>query len=305
MNILKKILLIEIFVSSIFATDIPRVIDYQGKLTDSIGVALNSVVSIVFRIYNADSAGSPLWEEEHPNVQVIKGLFDVQLGVTNPLNLPFDTTYYLELEVEGEVLAPRISFRTIPYAFRSIYTDTAEYAYHIIDSIATGSGNYIWNQDTVAQSASFRISGTANAGTLNVDNIRGQGYLAIEYSGSAIQVNSSSFITLFSTTYNAAGSGSAVNVSFTGTFDDRANKSGAGMEIQIVRDPGASESVLTSQMKVMASTKFYSDEVVTLNAMDFPSAGMHTYAVRARMLYEPLDAGRFVKGNMKILEIKE
>lgn len=105
---------------------LPRVMNYQGKLTATGGVVVNDAVTMVFRIFSAESGGLPLWTEGRPAVPVVGGLFDVRLGTIVPLDLPFDTSYWLE--VEGEELAPRIPLQTVPYAFRAIYSDTAAYA---------------------------------------------------------------------------------------------------------------------------------------------------------------------------------
>lgn len=397
-------LLIMIFISALLASDIPRVINYQAKLTDSSGIALNDTVTMIFRIYNAPTGGVLLWMEAHPNVPIVKGLFDEKLGETTPINLPFDRQYYIELEVNMETLMPRTPLLTVPYAFRALYTDTAEYSiysdtaiyalsadttnyafyaesasiaavdwdtlqyYAMLDTLSyyapvetlsyyaplgtltaysdtshthalsdlsdvdtaglttgyvlkwngiawvpavdnTGGtvaeSTFIWNQDTTAQPANLRITGTATVGTLSTEDIRGQGYVSMEYSGSPISVDDSTFIVLFSSSYGAAGSGSGIMITFTGTFDDRANKKGAGMEIQLVRDPGAGETILTSQREIIADHQAYGDRSITLTAMDFPPAGTHTYAVRAKVLYQPLDAGRFVKGNIQIVEVKQ
>jgi len=199
----------------------------------------------------------------------------------------------------ARVAAYADSARIAGYSYHAQNADTADYVRHGV--MPTG---YIWNQDSVAQPAKIRISGNVSADTLIVNNIKGQGYVAMSYSGSPIAISSGGFIILFSSAYTAAGSGSGITVSFTGTFDDRANLKGAGMEIQLVRDPGAGEVVLTSQNEILANRDVFTDKIVTLNAMDFPAAGTHTYATRARMAYAPLDAGRFVQGNIQIIEIK-
>ena len=77
--------------------DIPHLINYQGKLTDSNGKPIEGTKSVTFRIYDAESGGSPLWTETQ-RVTPTKGIFNVLLGSTNSLNLPFDTDYWLEIK---------------------------------------------------------------------------------------------------------------------------------------------------------------------------------------------------------------
>ena len=60
---------------------------------------------MVFTIYNVStSGGTPLWTETH-SVTVSQGVYSVILGegsTPNPINLPFDTTYYLGVQVGAD-----------------------------------------------------------------------------------------------------------------------------------------------------------------------------------------------------------
>ncbi len=106
-----------------YCSNIPKLMNYQGKLTNSAGVALNGTHNVAFRIYTAPTGGSAIWSETQ-TVSVTNGLFDVRLGISTPLNLAFDDTYYVELVVNSEVLAPRNMLAVVPYAFRTIYADS-------------------------------------------------------------------------------------------------------------------------------------------------------------------------------------
>ena len=65
--------------------DVPGLISYQGTLTDSDGVALNSMVSITFTIYTDSIGGADVWTETQPLVEVHDGLFNVLLGRVNAI----------------------------------------------------------------------------------------------------------------------------------------------------------------------------------------------------------------------------
>ena len=124
---------------SVFAEGVPRIMSYQGKVTDMGGAGVNDTLPIVFRLYETPIAGAPIWSEAHPAVPITKGLFDVYLGVDTPLDLPFDEFYFLEIEIDGHAMFPRISFSSSPYSFRAIYADTAIYAKYA-DSTGHGGG---------------------------------------------------------------------------------------------------------------------------------------------------------------------
>ena len=114
------------FVSHINAA-VPRLINYQGKLTDTNGVPLTGSYAITFRIYDALTAGSLLWEETQ-QVLIDKGIFGVLLGSVVNLNLAFDKPYYLEIKVGSEVMSPRQQIASVGYAIRAEKADSAEEA---------------------------------------------------------------------------------------------------------------------------------------------------------------------------------
>ena len=108
----------------------PRLIDYQGKLTNASGVALNDTLDITFKLYEVSSGGTEIWTENHTDatghpVVITNGLFDVELGTIEDLNIAFDDTYWIELQVGTETLSPRERLVAVPYAFRAIVADTA------------------------------------------------------------------------------------------------------------------------------------------------------------------------------------
>ncbi|RKZ31046.1 hypothetical protein DRQ36_03405 [bacterium] len=107
-------------------TAIPGNINYQGKLTDPDGVAIDGTRQVAFAIYNVSAGGSALWSETHPAVNIDHGLFDVILGsITSfPASLDFSEPYWLEITVAGETLTPRQPFTSAPYAFRALTADS-------------------------------------------------------------------------------------------------------------------------------------------------------------------------------------
>ena len=66
--------------------DIPRLITYQGRLTDDIGIPIpDGTYNIDFAIYDDSISGSLLWGEIH-SVTTTDGLFSVQLGLHSSLD---------------------------------------------------------------------------------------------------------------------------------------------------------------------------------------------------------------------------
>ncbi len=123
----RVIIALVILSAGLLIAQTPRTMNYQGKLTDPAGVAITGDHAIVFRIYDSEIAGTMLWSESHPSVTITNGLFDVLLGESSAMTLPFDNEYWIEIEIDSETLAPREKLSSVAYAHRSVYADTAEY----------------------------------------------------------------------------------------------------------------------------------------------------------------------------------
>ncbi len=112
---------------------VPETINYEGYTTSG-GAPIYGTVNMTFRIYDVDTGSTAMWSETQSSVTVSNGIYKVILGSINPISLPFDTQYYLGVEVEtdGE-MTPREAFTSVPYAFSA---NEAEYAYDIADNLA-------------------------------------------------------------------------------------------------------------------------------------------------------------------------
>jgi len=97
--------------------EIPKLLNYQGKLTDQQNKPVtDGTYSVTFMIYDVETAGVPLWTETQ-SVSVSKGIFSVLLGGATNLNLAFDKPYFLEIKVGTEVMSPRQRIASAAYAF--------------------------------------------------------------------------------------------------------------------------------------------------------------------------------------------
>ncbi len=119
-------LFILVFLVGLSLAGIPKLINYQGMLTDDSGNPLTDTLNITFKIYNASSGGTLRWQETQPNIPVINGLFNVILGSVNPIDsLTFNEDYWLDITVGAEQMPTRLRFTSVGYAFRSLIADTA------------------------------------------------------------------------------------------------------------------------------------------------------------------------------------
>ncbi len=156
--------------------EVPKVINYQAKLTDADGVALNGDYDITFSIWDDATGGTRVWgPETHSSVTVTNGLFDVQLGTITTLGIDFSDSLWVEVEVEGVTLGPREKLGTVPYAFRAIYADNAGEENQTITTGAgiTGaeggtSGDFTMDLD-LTSNGGLIFSGSGDIRTIGVD----------------------------------------------------------------------------------------------------------------------------------------
>lgn len=105
----------------------PQLLNYQGRLTDSLGNPTNDTVSIVFSIYDNSTGGSSKWTETHANVIVKDGLFNVLLGSLIPVH---DTVFskgpnrWISITVDSDPeIAPRMRIASVGYAINADMVD--------------------------------------------------------------------------------------------------------------------------------------------------------------------------------------
>lgn len=113
---------------TVFAA-IPHLISYQGRLTDTIGGAVpNNTYSVTFRIYTSEAGGADIWSETD-SVTTREGIFEVLLGGRSALDLPFDTQYYLGIQVGSDPeMTPRQKLASSGYAFNAEKAENASNA---------------------------------------------------------------------------------------------------------------------------------------------------------------------------------
>ncbi len=141
-------LIILVFLANVGLAEIPKMINYQGMLTDDSGDPIDGNPNIVFRIYDDTTGGTQKWTETHSGVPVSNGLFNVILGSDVPIDtLSFSQQYWLEVQLDDDTM-PRIRFTSVGYAYRAQMADTADYAL-----AAGGGGDNDWT---------FHITDTAD-----------------------------------------------------------------------------------------------------------------------------------------------
>ena len=114
-RIIKIAVLIAVLAEMLMAADVPRVINYQGKLFFN-GTPVDTTVNIKYTLFNTPTGGTPLWEQNSDSVNVKEGLFSDTLGLRIDTVIARYQELWLEISVNGVALTPRERLYAAPYA---------------------------------------------------------------------------------------------------------------------------------------------------------------------------------------------
>lgn len=110
-------------------TAVPKVVNYNGILTDLNGKPLTQITGVTFFLYTAQQGGAPLWVETQ-NVRPDKnGHYTVTLGSTTSQGLPEDVfvsgeARWLGVQVQGQEEQARVLLVSVPYALKAHDAET-------------------------------------------------------------------------------------------------------------------------------------------------------------------------------------
>jgi len=141
--------------------DVPPLINFQGKLTDTLGFSvLDSSYSLTFAIWTDSTSGDSVWSETQ-TVVVKGGLFNVLLGAVAPIPDSVFSSPNRWLGVRkglNQEVIPRQRFVSVAYAMKAQKADTSKFAETVIS-------DGLWSTDG---SNVYRINGNIGIGTANV-----------------------------------------------------------------------------------------------------------------------------------------
>jgi hypothetical protein len=141
--------------------EIPQVISYQGRVTDTGGTPVpDGTYSFRLSIYDAPTGGTSLWYSGTVTAQVTDGVFSVLLGESPQpaIDLPFDEDYWLNVWIEGNTQTPRQRLCSAGYAFMASRSDTANIATGLVPGIEV-SGAVTTDPDAAIKGTNTATSG--------------------------------------------------------------------------------------------------------------------------------------------------
>ena len=110
------------FATQGFAQLMPT-LSIQGILKKANGVAVDDgTYNLTFKLYETPTGGMSIWSETQGALEVSSGIYSATLGANPafPLNVAFNTLYYLGVTVGSAELTPRILLTSAPYALSLI-----------------------------------------------------------------------------------------------------------------------------------------------------------------------------------------
>jgi hypothetical protein len=151
-------------------------INYQGRLTDPGGTALDGTYPMRFQVHDDPTVNSVLWDSGVINVDVMRGLFNVELGVDAT---DFDGLgLWLRIYVDGEWLTPRQEILPVPYALslRPGAQIERRDSGNALELIGTATGTALWASSTQGFGVHGYSRDTYAIYGSNVGTTQGKGY---------------------------------------------------------------------------------------------------------------------------------
>ena len=113
------IVLALVLITLLASADIPKMISYQGQITDNGIPVADGSYNMRFRIYDVATGGTPLWDSGVQSIAFTDGIFNVLLGESpmTEVDLPFDDDYWLLVTFSGINQTPRQRLGSLGYAY--------------------------------------------------------------------------------------------------------------------------------------------------------------------------------------------
>jgi hypothetical protein len=107
-----------LIISFALAVNSSQTITFQGKLLDNNGAAVNGSRTMTFALYSVDSGGSAIKTWSSLPVTVTNGLYSQELDMGTE-DLTGKDNLYIEVQIGGETLSPRIHITSQYFALKA------------------------------------------------------------------------------------------------------------------------------------------------------------------------------------------
>jgi hypothetical protein len=158
---------------SIVLADTPRMINYQGYLTDDGGQAVTGTRQMVFRIYDAAEDGNLLWSSAQASINVQDGYFSYLIGRDSslPATCFEEADRWLGIQVIPDPeITPRTRLSSVPYSYEALHAITVEFFNPGVSNVDSGYYNLIsGDTNTIINNYCAVTGGVGNS--INIQNL--------------------------------------------------------------------------------------------------------------------------------------
>lgn len=270
-------------------------IGVQGILRKGDGKSVeDGNYAITFRLYDVATGGTALWSEVQSQVEVAGGIYSVQLGSVNSLSLPFNSDYYLSVQVsDSPEITPRQQLTVAPYALSfkgtgNVFPSSGAIGIGIT-SPASGSNLHLKNASGVANQLTEGTTGS------RVELKKGTATATIGHSssGSFMEINNgANTVMQYNGTEKLVVTSTGVNLTGTGSFSNGLTVSSGTLTLGNISFSGSSiDCPADMDMKFGTSTKLtVNSEGVSISG-HLTVAGSWSYYNSDRVAYYANDGG--------------
>jgi hypothetical protein len=246
-------------VSHLAFGQVPRLISYQGVLTESDGSAVSDGnYSMTFSLYTAATGGMSSWQEAK-TVLVVNGIFNVNLGDVTPLNLDFKNPYWLGVTVgAASEMTPRVELTASAYSLNA---------------------NAVGGFEASASPAAGKLLSLGAGGKFPASAIPGRTSIGGTSSSSNISITGTSFVEILSFTVNQSGT---YDVKLDASLVGEINGDGNGRyEFRISKGSVGGTQIARAWWRPGAAAGFQA-LTFSLTGVDEDVSGPQTYYLVAR-----------------------
>jgi hypothetical protein len=186
-----------------------KLINVQGKLTDSNNNPISSATYVTFVLYTSSAGGAGIWSSGPQLITPTNGAFNATIGNGITLDtVPFNTAYYLAMQVGSPTpveLSPRQLLGASAYALGSLGNFNVQGNLTSSGSITT-NGNIVGNALIIPAIVSASTNPIAINGNFNFTSST-NGIVGVVDGSDAPDGNVGKFITSLGTNVSIAGNG--------------------------------------------------------------------------------------------------
>lgn len=199
-------LAVAVIASTALAQNVPQQVSLTARLSNA-GAPLTGSHTLLLKLFDTPTGGAEMWSES-ALATADNGLVALNLGAQSPLTPAIldGRALFVEVSVDGQVLAPRLPVVSVPYAVRSSISASAATLGNLAPgdvalSTHTHAGTYLPVGPVLTCMGTDKVVGlNANGSVICAVDAGGTTYTA----GSGININGSSIAVAY------AGSGTAL-----------------------------------------------------------------------------------------------